>query len=360
MLLADVVPGARVAAGAARPPGDVEVTSLAYDARAVEPGRSSSASRASPATGTTSRPRRSRAAPSPSSSSARSALGVPEVLVDDVRRAMAPAAARLAGDPTAGLRTVGHHGDERQDDDGVPRPRAAGGGRAAHRPAGDRRHDRGRAPRRRRPHDARGDRPPADVRARCATRGDAAVVMEVSSHALALARADAIHWDVAVFTNLSQDHLDFHADMEDYFQAKRRLFTEGAPAVRVVNVDDEHGLRLAAEFPDAVTRRPRAPRRRPARDRPAPERVGHALPRRRASAHRAAARALQRPQRPLRGGLRARARRRRRRDRRRPGRGRAGARAASSPSTRASPSRCSSTTRTPRTRSSTSCGPRAA
>ena len=52
--------------------------------------------------------------------------------------------------------------------------------------------------------------------------------MEVSSHALALHRADAIHWDVAAFTNLTQDHLDFHADMEDYFLAKRRLF-EVAP-----------------------------------------------------------------------------------------------------------------------------------
>ena len=51
--------------------------------------------------------------------------------------------------------------------------------------------------------------------------GDAACVMEVSSHALALHRADAIHFDVAVFTNLTQDHLDFHADMEDYFAAKR-------------------------------------------------------------------------------------------------------------------------------------------
>ena len=57
--------------------------------------------------------------------------------------------------------------------------------------------------------------------------GDDAVVMEVSSHALSLHRADAIHWSAAVFTNLTQDHLDFHADMEDYFLAKRRLFEAG-------------------------------------------------------------------------------------------------------------------------------------
>ena len=52
--------------------------------------------------------------------------------------------------------------------------------------------------------------------------------MEVSSHALVLHRADAIHFDVKVFTNLTQDHLDFHADMDDYFAAKRLLFAPRA------------------------------------------------------------------------------------------------------------------------------------
>ena len=81
--------------------------------------------------------------------------------------------------------------------------------------------------------------------------GDDAVVMEVSSHALALHRADAIHWSAAVFTNLTQDHLDFHADMEDYFVAKRRLF-EAGPELAVVNVDDPYGARLARDFPHAI------------------------------------------------------------------------------------------------------------
>ena len=54
--------------------------------------------------------------------------------------------------------------------------------------------------------------------------GDAACVIEVSSHALELHRADAIDFDCAVFTNLTQDHLDFHGTLEDYFGAKRRLF----------------------------------------------------------------------------------------------------------------------------------------
>jgi len=77
--------------------------------------------------------------------------------------------------------------------------------------------------------------------------GDRACAMEVSSHALALHRADAIAFDVALFTNLTQDHLDFHADMEDYFRSKRRLF-EMDPGKAIVNVDDPYGRRLADEF----------------------------------------------------------------------------------------------------------------
>jgi UDP-N-acetylmuramoyl-L-alanyl-D-glutamate--2,6-diaminopimelate ligase len=77
--------------------------------------------------------------------------------------------------------------------------------------------------------------------------GDGACAMEVSSHALVLHRADAIHFDVALFTNLTQDHLDFHADMEDYFQSKRLLFEMG-PGTSIANVDDPYGQRLAEEF----------------------------------------------------------------------------------------------------------------
>ena len=84
--------------------------------------------------------------------------------------------------------------------------------------------------------------------------GDKACVMEVSSHALALGRADAIHFEAVVFTNLTQDHLDFHESMEDYFEAKRRLLaSDPAPRARIVNVDDRYGRRLAEEFPDALT-----------------------------------------------------------------------------------------------------------
>jgi UDP-N-acetylmuramoyl-L-alanyl-D-glutamate--2,6-diaminopimelate ligase len=78
--------------------------------------------------------------------------------------------------------------------------------------------------------------------------GDLACAMEVSSHALALNRADGIRFAVAAFTNLTQDHLDFHADMEDYFQAKRRLFVAAGADRHVVNLDDPYGERLVAEL----------------------------------------------------------------------------------------------------------------
>src|SRR5579862_3457375 len=80
--------------------------------------------------------------------------------------------------------------------------------------------------------------------------GDRSCAIEASSHASELHRLDCVRFAVLVFTNLSQDHLDFHGDMEAYFRAKRRLFT-GQPAV--VNVGDEYGRRLASELPDAIT-----------------------------------------------------------------------------------------------------------
>ncbi|HEU0141319.1 MAG TPA: UDP-N-acetylmuramoyl-L-alanyl-D-glutamate--2,6-diaminopimelate ligase [Bryobacteraceae bacterium] len=75
-------------------------------------------------------------------------------------------------------------------------------------------------------------------------RGGTHVTMEVSSHALALGRSFGLRFHTGVFTNLSRDHLDFHKTMEDYFAAKRRLFTGyGAPPppFAVLNSDDEHG-----------------------------------------------------------------------------------------------------------------------
>lgn len=76
-------------------------------------------------------------------------------------------------------------------------------------------------------------------------RGVSALAMEVSSHALVLHRVDGIRFDVAVFTNLSQDHLDFHTDLDDYFEAKALLFTAERARAAVVNLDDPYGRRLA-------------------------------------------------------------------------------------------------------------------
>ena len=71
------------------------------------------------------------------------------------------------------------------------------------------------------------------------------VVMEVSSHALVLGRVDAIRFDVTAFTNFGRDHLDFHGDLESYFEAKALLFTPERSAVAVLNVDDPRGRVLA-------------------------------------------------------------------------------------------------------------------
>ncbi|MEW6574385.1 MAG: UDP-N-acetylmuramoyl-L-alanyl-D-glutamate--2,6-diaminopimelate ligase [Bacillota bacterium] len=88
---------------------------------------------------------------------------------------------------------------------------------------------------------------------RMAEKGATTVVMEVSSHALALKRVAGLEFDVAIFTNLTQDHLDFHRDAEDYFKAKAALFTQflkpglkARPKLSVLNIDDPYGVRLSA------------------------------------------------------------------------------------------------------------------
>jgi len=78
--------------------------------------------------------------------------------------------------------------------------------------------------------------------------GDRSVAMEASSHGSALRRLDRVRFDALVFTNLSQDHLDLHGTMEEYFQAKRRLFTGVEPPPAAVNVESEWGRRLADEL----------------------------------------------------------------------------------------------------------------
>ncbi len=84
-------------------------------------------------------------------------------------------------------------------------------------------------------------------------RGLRSCAMEVSSHALALGRAEGIVYDIVGFTNLTQDHLDFHADMADYYTAKARLFTPAYAHRGVICVDDDYGRRLAGESQIPVT-----------------------------------------------------------------------------------------------------------
>src|ERR1700733_2190463 len=194
-------------------------------------------------------------------------LGVPEVLVASARAAMAPAAARFYGDPARTLRVVGVTGTNGKTTTAylVRALLEAVGGRCGL--LGTVKSVIGGEERQ-----VARTTPEAidlqeDLRAML-DGGDRACAMEVSSHALELGRVDAIAFAAAVFTNLTQDHLDFHASMEDYFQAKRLLFVPAqgdastsdtcvlgpvAPAVSVVNVGDPYGRRLAAELDRVVT-----------------------------------------------------------------------------------------------------------
>jgi UDP-N-acetylmuramoyl-L-alanyl-D-glutamate--2,6-diaminopimelate ligase len=173
-------------------------------------------------------------------------VDVPQVVVEDARAAMAPLAARFWGDPTAELRVVGVTGTNGKTTSAflVREILAAAGVQGGL--LGTVKQVVGGAE-----EEVERTTPEAiELQAtfrRMLESGDRACAMEVSSHALTLHRADAIHFEVALFTNLTQDHLDFHADMEDYFRAKRKLFEVG-PGTAVVNVDDPYGARLAGEF----------------------------------------------------------------------------------------------------------------
>jgi UDP-N-acetylmuramoyl-L-alanyl-D-glutamate--2,6-diaminopimelate ligase len=176
-------------------------------------------------------------------------LGVPELVVDDARAAMGPAAARFYGDPTAELDVVGITGTNGKTTTAfLVRHLLEAAGRQAGLLGTVKRVVGGVE------EDVERTTPEAiDLQAtfrRMLDAGDRAAAMEVSSHALELGRVAGIRFACRVFTNLTQDHLDFHETMDAYFAAKRRLF-EG-PGPSVVNVDDEHGRRIAAEV-GAVT-----------------------------------------------------------------------------------------------------------
>ncbi len=176
-------------------------------------------------------------------------LDVAQVVVPDARAAMAPLAARFWGDPTSKLKVVGVTGTNGKTTTaflireileaagmqcgllGTVKQVVGGVEEEVERTTPE----------------------AIDLQAtfrRMLDGGDRACAMEVSSHALALHRSDAIHFEVALFTNLTQDHLDFHGSMEDYFRSKRALF-EMKPRIAIVNVDDPYGQRLAGELESA-------------------------------------------------------------------------------------------------------------
>ena len=179
-------------------------------------------------------------------------LGVPEVVVEDVRAAMAVAAARFYGDPTRTLRVAGITGTNGKTTTAfLTRALLEGAGLSCgllgtvKSVVGGVEHEVVRTT------------PEAFDLQRTFREmldaGDVACAMEISSHALELKRADGVQVRAAVFTNLNQDHLDFHPTMEDYFQAKRLLFASPLTSARIVNADDPYGRRLIEEFDGTIT-----------------------------------------------------------------------------------------------------------
>jgi UDP-N-acetylmuramoyl-L-alanyl-D-glutamate--2,6-diaminopimelate ligase len=229
---------------------EVEVSSLAYRSERVEPGALFFCVRGHVADGHDFAPAAVRSGAAALACDHPLDLPVPQAIVDDVRAAMGPVAVRFYGDPTRELRVVGITGTNGKTTTAflvrglleaigeqtglLGTVKSVVGG--VEEPV------------------VRTTPEAIDLQAtfrRMLDGGDRACAMEVSSHALELGRTAGITWACRVFTNLTQDHLDFHPSMEAYFEAKRRLFETPGPAV--VNVDDEYGRRLAAELHGATT-----------------------------------------------------------------------------------------------------------
>ena len=183
---------------------------------------------------------------------ARTAATVPVVVVDDPRRELGDVAALVYGHPAERLRTIGVTGTQGKTtvtylaESGVAGAgdRAGVVGTIGTRIAG-------------RPVSSALTTPEAPqlhgLFAAMLEQQVAACVMEVSSHALVLGRVGGVVFDVAVFLNLGHDHLDFHATLQEYFEAKAMLFTAEHARCAVINVDDDHGRQLLARTELPVT-----------------------------------------------------------------------------------------------------------
>ncbi|MFD3735457.1 UDP-N-acetylmuramoyl-L-alanyl-D-glutamate--2,6-diaminopimelate ligase [Streptomyces sp. NPDC058632] len=236
--------------GAAVPQRTADVTGITHDSRAVRPGdlyaalpgaRVHGAEFAKQAAGLGA----VAVLTDPSGAERVAAAGLPALVVDDPRAGMGELAATIYGHPGRDLLQIGITGTSGKTttaylvEGGLKTVRSTGLIGTVEMRIGDER--------------IRSERttPEAtDLQALFAVmreRGTDAVAMEVSSHALVLGRVDGCVFDIAVFTNLSPEHMEFHSDMEDYFAAKAQLFTPLRSRLAVVNADDEYGRRLTKE-----------------------------------------------------------------------------------------------------------------
>src|SRR3954449_4454128 len=243
MKLGELLAGTELAGVEGDP--ETDITSLAYDSSRVEPGALFFCVRGQRADGHNFAPAAVERGAAALVVERHLDLPIPQVMAPDARAAMAPIAVRFWGDPTATLRVAGITGTNGKTTTaflvrhilvsqgiqtgllGTVKSVVGGVEEEVERTTPE----------------------AVDLQAtfaRMLAAGDGACAMEVSSHALELGRAGGIHFASRVFTNLTQDHLDFHPSMDAYYSAKRRLFDDPGPAV--VNIDDEYGRRLAAEI----------------------------------------------------------------------------------------------------------------
>ncbi|MFD8915273.1 UDP-N-acetylmuramoyl-L-alanyl-D-glutamate--2,6-diaminopimelate ligase [Streptomyces sp. NPDC059575] len=236
--------------GIAAPAGSADVTGITHDSRAVRPGDVYAAlpgARLHGADFVTQAASLGAVAvlTDPTGAERAGATGLPVLVVDDPRAEMGELAATVYGHPGRELLQIGITGTSGKTttaylvEGGLKAVRATGLIGTVETRIGEERIKSERTT------------PEAtDLQALFAVmreRGTEAVAMEVSSHALVLGRVDGCVFDIAVFNNLSPEHMEFHSDMEDYFQAKAQLFTPERSRLGVVNADDEYGRRLAAE-----------------------------------------------------------------------------------------------------------------
>jgi UDP-N-acetylmuramoyl-L-alanyl-D-glutamate--2,6-diaminopimelate ligase len=228
----------------------VEISDLAYDTRAVTPGALFFCVRGSHADGHAFAPTAAAAGAAALVVEHPVDVELPQLVVADSREAMAPCATLFFGDPTRELDVAGITGTNGKTTTAFLLHAildSAGRGTGLltnieRRVAGE--------------EQPVGLNTPEAIDLQRLFRdmldgGDSACVMEATSIAQAQGRLDGTRFAVLVFTNLTQDHLDFHGTMEEYFEAKCALFLQADRAV--VNVADEYGRRLAAQLPTAVT-----------------------------------------------------------------------------------------------------------